>query len=126
MVSLYGAVTVANLEAFSGLDYSAIDAGLTDGIIESMAISPAEVLCYSHTGATPSSTSSNPIKYGIMTIAAWKLEAWMAKNGINPNSKLSFENYSDMYSCTAIVDVLSQFELSRQTSTDKRGLWVGT
>jgi hypothetical protein len=119
MASLYGAVTVANLEAFSGNDYSAIDAALTDGVIESMGISPAEVLCKGWTGTAPSSTSENEVKYGIMAVADWKIMQWIKSNGVNPNTP---ELREEMLSQ---IDLESYWGLQKQTNTQIRTVWIG-
>ena len=119
MVSLYGAVTVANLEAFVFKDYSAIDAGLTDTVIETLGINPAEVFYYGYSGTAPSSTSSNPVKYGIMEIARLIMEKWMQGEGINPHNKqelfkMIIEN----------MDISVYFGAPKPVYNNERSLWI--
>ena len=119
MASLYGTWTVANFEKFANKDYSAIDAALTDTVIEDSAINPAEVFCEGYMGTAPSSTSSNPVKYGIAAIADLLLERWMAKEGINPHNPIEVTRFIQEN-----LDVTIYFGLQKAVTKNERSIWV--
>jgi len=54
MVSIYGVITVANLESKSGYTYDTVDARYTDTVVE-YEISDAERFIYAIKGSAPSS-----------------------------------------------------------------------
>ena len=56
MASLYGYITVANLEASTGINYETTDAGYTDAYVEAQ-ISIAERIVNSLCVSTPTSTT---------------------------------------------------------------------
>ncbi len=112
---------MANLEAFSMDDYSAIDASLTDTLIEMGAISVAEVLAKAYTGATPSSSSTNEVKYAIMMISKAILDFYIEHHGINPNTpRISEENISQYINIDMAVEML---KLAKQDNSQMRTLW---
>jgi hypothetical protein len=127
MASLYSSVSVANLEAKAIKDYSALDATLTDTLIESGAISPAEVYAEAYTGAAPSASSSNLVKYGIMTIAERILEFYLKIEGIEnpkvPEPKMKMEKVvlgGNIY----VADVVELFKIEKQNNDQTRTVWI--
>lgn len=60
MVSVYGYITVANLEAYSGIDYSATAGAFTDAIIEAC-ITQAERMINTKCGSTFTGTIPDAI-----------------------------------------------------------------
>jgi hypothetical protein len=87
MASEYGYCTVANLESFAAIDYSAVKAAYTDTVIESW-ISQAEVLVNQATGSTYTGTIPTNIKYGTMAIAKRVANNQMADDGMMVNNQL--------------------------------------
>lgn len=125
MVSLYSSITVAQLEARMGKDYSSLDANLTDSVIENMAITPAEIYAEAYTGAIPSSSSSNIVLHGIAVISDRILEFQLQHEGvINTTNPPSPVHAQELSKWIYLEDVLELFRLSKQESGNQRSFWI--
>jgi hypothetical protein len=116
MASLYNSVSVANLEASSGKDYSALDVRLTDAIIESMGISRAEVFVEGTTGSTPSSSSSNVVKYAIMILADRLIDAYLKGEGVI--------NEKEPYTPSMIGKNIYTEDIVEMLKSKRRSIWI--
>ena len=91
MVSVYGYATVAQIEARSGMDYSAI--GLTDATHVESCISQAERLLNTLTGSSFTGTIPDGIVYCTIEIAVKKLWNLLIENGYETGDK--WEDFLD-------------------------------
>jgi len=101
MVSTYGYLTLANLEKFTGLDYSVVHpTALADANVE-MNITTAEELVNGFLGVSTAQTITNAITVATKFISGWLLNALMDSIGEgvespNPIFQLSWNQLLDV------------------------------
>ena len=95
MVSVYGYLTLANLELFTGIDYSTVDAtALADTNVE-MNITTAEELINGFLGVSTAQTVTSAISSSTKLLSGWLLNSLMESLGysnekVNPIFLLSW------------------------------------
>jgi len=118
MVSDMGLVTVAELEKFAILDYSTIDATLTDTIIDGK-ISDAEVFVCSIVGRDYTAEDlPDAVKLAIKTVAKKMMENYLIELGYDQNEKLV---YSEEYIDPNLSLLLEPFV---RIETNLRRMWI--
>ena len=86
MVSVYGYLTLENLELFTGIDYSTIDSTrLTDATVE-MNITTAEELINGFLGVSTAQTVTNAIAVSTKFLAGWLLNSLQESLGYSSES----------------------------------------
>ncbi len=86
MVSVYGYLTLENLELFTGIDYSTVDSTrLTDATVE-MNITTAEELINGFLGVSTAQTITNAITVSTKFLAGWLLNSLQESLGYSPES----------------------------------------
>lgn len=116
MVSTYGVITVANLEAYAGTDYSALYSGYSDTVIEAN-ISSAERSVLSYCGSTALTTEPAVID-AVSEIAMRKMYNLMIHDSISgyADKKPFLPIFDDMIK-ENLLDLKSQYG-------NKRKIWV--
>lgn len=116
MASVYGVITVAILEAYSGTDYSALYSGYTDTVIEAN-ISSGERKVLSYCGSTAIITEPAVID-AVSEIAMRKMYNLMIHDSIN--------GYADKKPFLDIFDDIIKESLNdlRAIYGNKRKLWI--
>ena len=86
MASVYGYLTLANLELFTGIDYSTVDStALADANVE-MNITTAEELINGFLGESTAQTVTNAITVSTKFISGWLLNSLMTSLGYSSDS----------------------------------------
>ena len=93
MVSAYGYITVAELEAFAVTDYGTVDASYTDAVVEAN-ISQAERLVNIYVGQTFTGTIPDGVVYVVLDVSFKLMHNRMVEEGImdRQNPKKYFED----------------------------------
>jgi len=117
MVSSYQVITVANLKAIAGVDYSALYSGYSDTVIEAN-ISQAERLVLSYVGSTTIITNV-AVVYAVGELARRMMFNLMIHDSI--------AGYSEKKPFLPLFDDLLKESLDdlRALYGDKRKLWIG-
>lgn len=116
MVSAYGVITITNLEAVAGVDYSALYSGYSDTVLEAQ-ISQAERLVLSYIGNL--SLTTNPlVVYAVGEVAKRMMYNMMIHDAI--------AGYSEKKPFLPVFDELLQETLNdlRALYGDKRKIWI--
>jgi len=104
MVSEYGYITLANLELFTGLDYSAIDGTIFADANVDKVITLAEKMVNGYGGFTGDQTSTDGIESATIYIAALILETQLFRLGY-----LTEENKTPLLTGLSILQILRMF-----------------
>ena len=118
MVSDKELIAVADLEKFAIIDYSAINASLTDAVVESK-ISDAEIFVCGVVGRNYTSTDvPDEIKFAVKTVSKKMMENYLIDMGFDVDERMT---YSDQYIDDNLSILLEPFI---RTETNVRRLWI--
>lgn len=119
--SAYGYCTVANLEALTNIDYSAVDSSYTDVVIEAH-ISQAERLVNSHAGQSFTGTIPDVVVFLTLDVASKLMHNDMLLKGITDR-----ENFGKPYEITLLPDQIKLLQLYLErlntTTVDRIKMW---